>query len=311
MKRAAAVPPGSVAGVTVTHPERIVFPQTRITKLDVARYYAAVAGQLLADVAGRPLSIVRCPRGIGGPRFFQRHYSPGLGAHIYSVDVVEKSGRPAPYLYIDDVRGLLELAQMDTIELHAWGARAANPDRPDRVIFDLDPAPGIAWPAMIAAAAQVRRQLQSVKLESFVRLTGGKGLHIVAPFTSGPSWTEVSAFCKSLAARLVEEQPAVFVATAAKARRTDHIFIDWLRNSRGATSIANWSLRARPGAPAAMPLRWEEFPATKSGGDYDLSAAQQRAQRRARNPWARFTRLKQRLPGPSARPPPRRASSRQ
>jgi len=311
VKRTAAGPPGSVSGVTVSHPERIVYPQTRITKLDVARYYAAVAGQLLADVGGRPLSIVRCPRGIGGPRFFQRHYSPGLGAHTHSVKVVEKSGRAAPYLYIDDERGLLELAQMDTVELHAWGARAANPDRPDRVIFDLDPAPGIAWPAMTAAAARVRSELRSARLESFVRLTGGKGLHIVAPFTTGPSWTEVSAFCKSLAARLVEEQPATFVATASKARRTDHIFIDWLRNSRGATSIANWSLRARPGAPAAMPLRWEELPATRSGGDYDLSAAQRRAQRRARNPWARFTRLKQRLPRPGARQALRRASSRE
>ena len=296
MKRAVAGSPGSVGGVTVTHPDRIVYPQTRIDKLEVARYYAAVAAQLLADVAGRPLSIVRCPRGIGATRFFQRHYSPGLGAHVHTVSVVEKSGRAAPYLYIDDERGLLELAQMDTIELHAWGARAANPDQPDRVIFDLDPAPGIAWPALIAAATQVRSQLRRARLESFVRLTGGKGLHIVAPLASGPSWIEVSAFCKGLAARLVEEQPTIFVATAAKARRTDRIFIDWLRNSRGATSIANWSLRARPGAPAAVPLRWEELAASKSGGDYDLRAAQRRAQRLARNPWARFTRLQQRLP---------------
>jgi bifunctional non-homologous end joining protein LigD len=285
--------PSAVGGITVTHPDRIVYPHSRITKRAVVRYYATIAEQLLAEVAGRPLSIVRCPRGIVATRFFQRHYTPGLGAHVHTVSVVERSGKTAPYFYIDDERGLLELAQMGTIELHTWGAQAASPELPNRVIFDLDPAVGIAWQAMIAAASQVRSELQRAKLESFVRLTGGKGLHVVAPFATGPSWNHVGAFCKKLAAHMVAEQPELFVAAAAKARRTNRIFIDWLRNARGATSIANWSLRARPGAPAAVPLRWEELAATRSGSDYDLRAARQRAQRVTRDPWARFGQLQQ------------------
>ena len=295
--RATTRAPRTAGGVTLTHPERIVYPDAGLTKAELARYYAAVAAHLLADVAGRPLSIVRCPKGVGAAQFFQRHYLKGLGAHVHAVRIVEGSGKSAPYFYIDDERGLLELVQMDTIELHAWGAKAAAPNRPDRLIFDLDPAPGITWQAMLDAAAKLRAQLRRSRLESFVRLTGGKGLHVVAPFDAGPGWDEVAAFCKQLATQLVAEQPDVYVATASKARRVGRIFIDWLRNARGATSIANWSLRAHAGAPVAVPLRWEELPATTSGSDYDLSGAKRRASRLAAGrPWIDFARIRQALP---------------
>ena len=296
MKRISRVSDTTIAGINITHPERIVYPDAEITKAEVAHYYAAIAERILADVARRPLSIVRCPDGIGGERFFQRHHTRALGAHVHAVTIAEKSGEAMPYLYIDDERGLLELIQMDTIELHAWGATAAAPDHPDRVIFDLDPAPGIAWEAMIAGAHQIRSRLRGAGLESFVRLTGGKGLHVVAPFDPGPSWDEVSAFCQSLATALVTEQPESYVATASKAHRVDRIFIDWLRNTRGATSVANWSLRAHPGAPTAMPLRWEELAATSTGCDYSLIAALRRAERLAVDPWASFAKLHQVVP---------------
>ncbi len=284
------------SGVALTHAARIVYPQTDISKADVASYYAAVARWLLPEVIGRPLSLLRCPDGIDGECFFQKHPTHGLGRHVRTLRIAEKSGRVAAYLCIEDERGLLELVQMNTLELHVWGAPANSPERPDRLVFDLDPAPDVAWVDVVAAAREIRIRLRALKLDSFVRLTGGKGVHVVAPFAAGPAWDQVKNFCAEFAAALAHDKPDLYVASAAKTLRRHRIYIDWLRNVRGATSIAAWSLRARRGAPVAMPLRWHELGGVNGPRAYDLAVGMRRAARLTRDPWAGLAALRQSLP---------------
>ena len=285
-----------IGGVVITNATRLVYPQAGISKADVANYYLTVSRWMLADVVGRPLSLLRCPEGIGGERFFQRHIGGGLGRHVRAVAITESSGRLAQYLCIDDERGLLELAQMNTLELHVWGSRADAPDRPDRVVFDLDPGEGVAWTDVVAAANEIRARLRALDLRSFVRLTGGKGLHVVAPFRIGPAWEQVKRFCANFAAALVQDRPDIYIAHAAKAQRKQRIFVDWLRNVRGATSIASWSLRAHEGAPIAMPLRWDELGSVEGPQAYDLGAALRRSADLDSDPWAGRKTLRQNLP---------------
>lgn len=285
-----------IGGIVLTHPEREVFGEGGPTKGDVAAYYEAVAPWMLPELKGRPLSVVRCPQGTLGTCFFQKHHADALGDHVKAVTLTEKDGGEAHYIYVDDVRGLLELVQMNTLEFHPWGARADKPDLPDRLIFDLDPAEGVAWKAVVAGARSIRDHLAEKGLESFVRTSGGKGLHVVAPFRRGPSWDTLKTFCEGVADALVSDHPSLYIAQASKAKREGLIFIDWLRNTRGATSVTGWSLRARPGAPVAMPVRWDEIARLKSGAAFDLVKALKRAKRLRANPWEGFERLRQGIP---------------
>jgi bifunctional non-homologous end joining protein LigD len=285
-------------GVRITHPERIVYPGTKISKQDVFEYYRAVMRWLLPELVQRPLSILRCPQGAGAVCFFQKHPADRLGGAVASLALREKDGGTNRYFYVNDARGVLELVQMNAIEFHPWGSRVDDPDKPDRLVFDLDPAPGIGWTQLVAAARDVRAQLRKVGLESFPRLSGGKGLHVVVPIRRGPSWDQAKAFCETLAGAMAETKPALYLATASKAKREGRIFIDWLRNTRGATSVASWSLRARQGAPVAMPLRWEELAKLKSAGAFDLAAAMKRARTLRNDPWQDFANSRQSLPSP-------------
>lgn len=284
------------AEVKITHPERIVFPGTKFSKQDVVDYYRAVMPWLLPELGGRPLSIVRCPNGAGGTCFFQKHNAGTLGAAVGSVSIKEKDGGSDQYVTVDNERGVIELVQMNTIEFHPWGARVDDPDRPDRLVFDLDPAPGIDWKTLIAAAREVRDLLRKGGLESFVRLTGGKGLHVVVPIRRGPSWDQVKAFCEAVAGALATKKPERYLATASKAKRSGRIFIDWLRNARGATSVTSWSLRAREGAPVAVPLRWEDLAKLEGPAAFDLAAAKKRTATLRKDPWEGFADLRQSLP---------------
>jgi bifunctional non-homologous end joining protein LigD len=297
-KKPAARPDSGDAAndVRITHPERIVFPGTTFTKQDVADYYRAVMPRLLAEIAGRPLSIIRCPDGAGGACFFQKHHAAKLGGAIGSIGLREKDGAIGQYLYVDDARGVLELVQMNTLEFHPWGARVDDPEKPDRLVFDLDPAPGIAWPALVAAASDVRAELRKSRLESFARLSGGKGLHVVAPIRRGPTWEHAKAFCEAIADTMAAAQPSKYLASASKAEREGRIFIDWLRNTRGATSVASWSLRARDGAPAAVPVRWSDLAKLPGPAAFDLAAAMKRAKALRSDPWEGFSTLRQALP---------------
>ena len=284
------------AGVTITHPERVVYPDNGITKGEVAAYYAAVADWILPELVNRPLSMVRCPGGTDSACFFQKHHAAKLGSHVQAVPLEEKEGGTDDYVYIRDLTGLLQLVQMNTLEFHPWGARVDKPDAPDRLVLDLDPAPDVAWKAVVGAARAMREALEERGLQSFVRTSGGKGLHVVVPFRRGPSWQAVKDFCEGFADAMVAREPSRYIATASKAQRTGKIFIDWLRNARGATSVCSWSLRARDGAPVAMPLRWEELGRIKGGNAFDLGAALKRAASLTADPWAGMASLGQRLP---------------
>lgn len=286
----------TIAGVNVTHPEREVFGAGGPTKGEVAAYYERVAPWMLPELARRPLSLVRCPGGLGSACFFQKHHADTLGRHVKPVALEEKGGDEAHYIYVEDVAGVIELVQMNTLEFHPWGSHVDDPDKPDRLIFDLDPAKDVPWKDIVAAAREIRERLKDIGLESFVRTSGGKGLHVVAPFRKGPSWDAAKAFCEGIADAMVADAPKRYIAQASKAKREGLIFIDWLRNTRGATSVTGWSLRAREGAPVAMPVRWEEIARLKTGAAFDMKKALKRAKTLEADPWADMANLKQSLP---------------
>jgi bifunctional non-homologous end joining protein LigD len=280
----------------VTHPERLMFADCAYTKGDIAEYYRSVAKWMLPELSDRPLSLMRCPDGSQEECFFQKHHADSLGDAVHAVALKQKSGSEQ-YLYIDSVGGMLDLVQMSTIEFHPWGAHVDKPEAPDRLVFDLDPGPGVNWPQVIAAARDVRGKLRQAELQSFVRLSGGKGLHVVVPISRGPSWDDVRGFCEAFAQAMAQHAPDTYIATMSKALRKGLVFIDWLRNTRGATSVASWSLRARSGAPVAVPLRWEELGRIKRPDAFDLTRAAQRARRLRTDPWSGFATLRQSLPG--------------
>jgi bifunctional non-homologous end joining protein LigD len=282
--------------VTITHASRVVYPDNKVTKGDVAAYYTAVADWILPELVDRPLSMLRCPGGVGGECFFQKHHAATLGGSVKAIPLKEKDAGVDDYVYIRDLQGLLELVQMNTLEFHPWGSRVDKPDAPDRIVFDLDPAEDVAWKAVVAAAREIRARLEEIGMESFVRTSGGKGLHVVVPFRRGPGWPTVKQFCESFADAMVSLHPLQYIATASKAQRKDKIFIDWLRNARGATSVCSWSLRARAGAPVAMPLHWDELGRIRNGAAFDLKKALKRAAGLKADPWDGIAKVKQRLP---------------
>lgn len=261
---------------TLSSPDRVVYPESGFTKRDVWDYYLAAAPQLLEEVKGRLLSIVRCPQGIDGPHFFQKHVKAAFGASVKPFRVIENDGDAPEYFYIDDVAGLMALVQMNTLEIHPWGSHIATLEQPDRMVFDLDPDPSIEWPAIKTAAKDVRDRLLEAGLESFAKLSGGKGVHVVVPLKPKADWEQVRRFAEAFADAMEARAPEDYVATMSKAKRRERIFIDWLRNGRGATSVASWSLRARPGAPAAVPLTWAELARVESPTRYTLNDAQRR-----------------------------------
>lgn len=284
----------SAADITITHPDRVVYPDDGITKQEVADYYTRVMDWFLPGVVDRPTSVIRCPEGTGKACFFQKHMIAGL-KHVGSARLKEESGGQASYIYPRDASSVIELVQFGVLEFHPWGATVRQPDLADRVVFDLDPGEDVAWDRVVAAARLVRKLLSQMGLESFLRTTGGKGLHVVLPLNPGCPWPQVKGFAQAFASSLAQAHPLEFIATASKARRGGLIYVDYLRNSRGATSVASYSLRARPGAPVAMPLRWTELGKLKSGHDFDIHSAPQRLARLRSDPWAGIGELRQNL----------------
>ena len=249
----------TVAGVTITHPGRVVFPQTGLTKGGVADYYAAVADRFLVHAARRPVSLWRCPDGIGADCFFQKHAGKGFPEALGRVAIEEADGATADYIALSDARSVVAAVQMGTLEFHIWGAAADDLERPDRMVFDLDPDEGLGFDAVRTAAREVRDRLADLGLGSVPMVTGGKGVHVIVPLRRVAGWDTVSGFARTFAAILAGRAPARFTDTMAKKERTGRIFIDWLRNKRGATAVAPYSLRARPGAPVAVPVSWDEL----------------------------------------------------
>jgi len=283
--RAASADTTGEDAVKISHPERVMFPDAGITKADVADYYRAVMPWFLPGVIHRPLSVLRCPDGIDGERFFQKHAGRGWGSHVLGI-ALQEGERAADTLYVADAAGVLELVQMNVVEFHPWGATTTDPEHADRVVFDLDPDDAVSWQRTVGAARDLRALLESIGLKCWLRTTGGKGLHVVAPLSPAAPWQQAKDFAHTVAALMAQAQPETFVAVAAKAKRSNRIFIDWLRNARGATSIASYSLRARPGAKVAMPLAWTELAALKSGDAFDLTKTLARLRRKRIDPWA-------------------------
>lgn len=282
-----------IAGIRITHPDRVLYPEQGVTKRDLAGYYAAVAERILPHVAGRPLSVVRCPRGREGSCFYQKHRGEGFDPAVGGVEVEEKDGTVETYLTIRDAAGLVALVQAGVLEIHPWGSRGDRLDRPDRLILDLDPGPGAGWPAVVEAARTIGRRLDALGLVNFVRTTGGKGLHVVAPLERRAGWDRLKRFARAVADETVAGDPTRYTATAAKSERAGKIFIDYLRNARGATAIASYSTRARPHAPIATPLAWPELDHLESAAAHTLATLPHRLATLQADPWAGFFDLRQ------------------
>ena len=280
----------------LSSPDKLLFPDDGISKQDLADYYNAVMGWLLPEIRDRPLSLVRCPGGIGAQCFFQKHATPGLEL-VSLVPVTESDGSSEDYLVVTDAASVMELVQFNAIEFHPWGSKVADLEHADRLVFDLDPDEAVAWKDVIAAARQLRGFLGQAGLQSFVRTSGGKGLHLVVPLVPAASWERARAFSQAVAEAAREMDPLRYVATASRQKRKGKIFIDWLRNARGATSVASFSVRARPGAPVSMPLRWEELGRVASGHAFDIRNAPARLKRLKSHPWHGIDKIRQSLPG--------------
>lgn len=270
-----------------THPDRLYWPDAGVTKEDLAEYYASIWHTFAPHVVGRPLALLRCPDGIGGQKFFQKHVWEGISPAIVPVrDPKQRGG--APLLSIRNIDGLMGLVQAAALEIHPWGSTVADWERPDRLVIDLDPGHGVVWRDVVTAAREVRARLEETGLTAFVKTTGGKGLHVVAPLKRKAEWPAVKAFAKSLAQAMAADTPQRYVATISKTKRRGRILIDYLRNQRGATAVAAYSTRARPGAPVSMPLAWRELRPGLGSSHFTLINAPRKLRSRVSDPWADF-----------------------
>jgi bifunctional non-homologous end joining protein LigD len=281
-----------IAGVRITHPDRVLYPEQGITKQALIEYYLKIAERMLPHVAGRPLSLVRCPRGATKDCFFQKHAQEGWPDEFRHVRIREKSGSD-DYLYIDDEPGLVAAVQMGVLELHIWGTRADEVEKPDRIVFDLDPDEGLSFDQVKEAARDMRARLHRLDLDSFAMTTGGKGIHVIVPLSRGHSWDEHRNFAEALARLMAEEQPERYTAVMSKAKRRGKIFVDYLRNQRGATAIAPFSSRARKGAPIAWPISWAQLGRLENAHPASVDSQP----RGAADPWKGYFHVKQSLPG--------------
>jgi bifunctional non-homologous end joining protein LigD len=280
-------------GIAVSHPDRVIFKENGLTKGALAEYYAAVSPWMMRDVGDHPLTLLRCPEGMSGDCFYQRNPGMGLGPDVKLFKWKHK-GKSYDYFYIQDKKGLIELAQMSTIEIHPWGARHDRIDYPDRLIFDLDPDEEVPFEALKLAARDLRQRLFRRKLDSFLKCTGGKGLHITVPLDGKTRWAEAKAFCAAIAEEMVRDVPSAYVATMTRAKRTGKIFVDYFRNDYTATAVADFSVRARPNAPVAVPLEWNELGKLRAANQFTVADVLKRI-RKTRPNTARYDQ-KQKLP---------------
>ena len=283
----------TIGGIALTHPDRELWPG--ITKQELAEYWLAVAEHALPGLAHRPLAVLRCPSGIAGEHFFQKHGHGGMPSVIR-----DGTAGGSPYLAIDGVDGLVAMAQMSAIELHAWGATEADALHPDLIVFDLDPGEGVSFADVVKAAHDVRDELRRLGLDSFCRTTGGKGLHVVAPIQPDGDWDTVKPFCRAFAETMSQENPDTYLPTLKKVDRRGKILIDWLRNGLGATAVASFCPRARPGACVATPVAWDEVDRKLNPAEFTLRSVPGRLARLRADPWQGFTSLRQRLPNLAA-----------
>lgn len=280
-----------IAGVKLSSPDKVLFEGQGLTKADLAAHYERVAERMLPLVEGRLVSLVRCPEGEGGQCFFQRHDNKGMPAAMKRQEIAEKDGGKASYLRLDTLSSLIAGVQMGTLEFHIWGSRGDKLEKPDRLVFDLDPDEGLDFEDLKQAAFDIRDSLSKLGLETVPLVTGGKGVHVIAPLTRRAEWPEVKGFSRAFAQLLSREEPDRYVAQASKAKRKGRIFVDWLRNERGATAVAPYSTRSREGAPVAVPVSWGELKTLKAANQFRIGDMEKRL--KAADPWAESTKWRQ------------------
>jgi bifunctional non-homologous end joining protein LigD len=283
-------------GIEISSPERIIYPELGLTKKDLADYYAAIDPLIMVDAAKRPMTLIRCPGGRTGECFFQKHDKGTFGPHVKQIPIKEKDGHKENYLYFDDIRGLLASVQMGTVEFHGWGSKVDKVEYPDRLVFDLDPDVGLDFDKVKAAAVRLKALLEDLGLKSFPLLSGGKGIHVVVPLDASKDWPTVKSFADRFSRAISEAEPQTFTANIRKVERTGRIFLDWLRNQRGATAVMPYSARAREGAPVAAPVAWAELDKYDSGHHFSIRDADRLLKRASSKALAGWGEAKQALP---------------
>ena len=283
-------------GIEISSPERVIFPELGLTKKDLADYYATIEPLIMVDAANRPMTLIRFPSGRTGESFFQKHDKGTFGPHVKQVPIEEKDGHFEDYLYFDDIRGLLACVQMGTIEFHGWGSKVDKVEYPDRLVFDLDPDVGLDFGNVKEAALLLRELLKGLDLESWPLLSGGKGLHVVVPLDASEDWPTVKSFAERFSRAISEAEPKMFTANIRKEQRKGRIFLDWLRNQRGATAVLPYSARGREGAPVSTPIAWDELDEYDSGHHFSIRDADQLMKRAGSKLLAGWGKAKQALP---------------
>ena len=283
-------------GIEISSADRVIYPKDGLTKGELADYYAAIAPLIMIDAAKRPMTLIRFPQGIGEKGFFQKHDTGSFGPHVKRIPIKEKDGSTEDYLYLDNVKGVLACVQMGTIEFHGWGSKVKKVEHPDRLVFDLDPDVGLDFKDVREAAVRIRDVLLELKLESFPLLTGGKGIHVVVPLNASADWVAVKSFADRFARAAAEVEPERFTANIRKVERKGRIFLDWLRNQRGATAVLPYSARGREGAPVAAPVAWEELDQYASGHHFSIRDADELLERARSKLLAGWGQAKQKLP---------------
>ena len=284
------------SGVKISNRERVIFPEGKLTKGQLADYYEAVAPIMLPWAGSRPISLVRCPQGRAKKCFFQKHDAGSFGDEVKHVAIREKDGHSEPCLFVDTPAGLMSCVQMGTIEFHGWGARIEDIEKADRLVFDLDPDEGLEFKDVVSAASHIQDVLAQIGLTTFPMVTGGKGVHVIAPLTPSAEWPQVKDFAHRLALALAKSEPERFTAALSKAKRTGRIFIDYLRNQRGATAVMPYSARSREFAPIAVPVTWEELRDLDKPSHWNIGDAAQILKRAASKDLAHWGRADQILP---------------
>lgn len=280
-----------VAGVAVSNPDKILYPEQGLTKLELVEYYDSIADYMLPYIAKRPLTLVRCPQGRAQTCFYQKHLKEHMPAHVRAIPIAEKDGT-ADYIAVDNKQGLLELVQFGVLEFHIWGAREDKVEQPDIIVFDLDPDPDVTKAALVEATLEVRKRFEGLGLQTFLKTTGGKGFHVVVPLQRKDDWDEVKQFTKLIAEDMASEEPGKYVSVMSKAKRKGKIFVDYLRNGRGATFIAPFSTRARANAPVSMTLHWDELDENTNPAGWTVQNALERLTT-VKDPWADFFKTRQ------------------
>jgi bifunctional non-homologous end joining protein LigD len=283
-------------GIEISSPERVIFPELKLTKKDLADYYATIEPLIMIDAAKRPMTLIRCPGGRTGECFFQKHDKGTFGPHVKHIPIKENNGAVEDYLYLDDIQGLLACVQMGTVEFHGWGSKVDKVEYPDRLVFDLDPDVGLDFNKVKAAAVRLKALLEDLGLKSFPLLSGGKGIHVVVPLDASKDWPAVKSFADRFSRAISEAEPETFTANIRKVQRKGRIFLDWLRNQRGATAVMPYSARAREGAPVAAPIAWEELDLYESGHHFSIRDADELLDRASSKMLASWGEAKQALP---------------